>query len=290
VYAATSTAVRSLTSADAASGVGLYRGGGPGLEPAAVWGAIDADLQEASSLAAAGGGLTDGARTSVNPLRHDGAQRGMLVVCCPDAMTLDVHGALCSLASQTALALESVTLAATARALRQDTRFKSLIQNASDLLIVVSADGSVAYASPSVQRRLGWSPQTLEGAGFDVLFSPGDAALARRVLAELIHRGAGAHVVVDCRLRRAAGGGTVAFEAIAQNLLSDPDVAGVVVTLRDVSERRELERQLAHQAFHDALTGLANRALVPRPSRAGLGADRATDRPRGHAHAGPRRI
>ena len=108
MYAATSTAVRSLTSADAASGVGLYRGGGPGLEPAAVWGAIDADLQEASSLAAAGGGLTDGARTSVNPLRHDGAQRGMLVVCCPDAMTLDVHGALCSLASQTALALESV--------------------------------------------------------------------------------------------------------------------------------------------------------------------------------------
>ena len=45
------------------------------------------------------------------------------------------------------------------------------------------------------------------------------------------------------------------------NLLDVPNVGGVVVTARDVTERRALEDQLAHQAFHDSLTGLANRAL-----------------------------
>ena len=50
-------------------------------------------------------------------------------------------------------------------------------------------------------------------------------------------------------------------EVIGLNLLDDPDVGGVVLTIRDVSGRRTLEDQLRHQAFHDPLTGLSNRAL-----------------------------
>ncbi len=48
---------------------------------------------------------------------------------------------------------------------------------------------------------------------------------------------------------------------MANNLLSDPTVEGIVLTMRDVSERKGLEEELKHQAFHDALSGLANRAL-----------------------------
>ena len=50
-------------------------------------------------------------------------------------------------------------------------------------------------------------------------------------------------------------------EAIASNLLADPAVGGIVLNARDVGERKALLDQLAHQAFHDPLTGLANRAL-----------------------------
>jgi diguanylate cyclase (GGDEF)-like protein len=60
------------------------------------------------------------------------------------------------------------------------------------------------------------------------------------------------------RLKR-ADGTWVWAEIVGQNMLEEPDVRGVVQTLRDVSEQRELEAQLLHLARHDALTGLANR-------------------------------
>jgi GGDEF domain-containing protein len=50
-------------------------------------------------------------------------------------------------------------------------------------------------------------------------------------------------------------------EAVGTNLMDEPTVRGVVVNTRDITERKSLEAQLVHQAFHDPLTGLANRAL-----------------------------
>jgi diguanylate cyclase (GGDEF)-like protein len=66
--------------------------------------------------------------------------------------------------------------------------------------------------------------------------------------------------LAEWRLRR-PDGHTVQVEAIASNMLADPSVGGIVLNARDVGERKALLDQLAHQAFHDPLTGLANRAL-----------------------------
>ena len=51
------------------------------------------------------------------------------------------------------------------------------------------------------------------------------------------------------------------LEVVTTNLLGEPTVEGIVLTLRDVTERKRLEDELKHQAFHDALSGLANRPL-----------------------------
>ena len=51
------------------------------------------------------------------------------------------------------------------------------------------------------------------------------------------------------------------FEILFTNLLEDEHVGGIVLNARDVSERKAFEAQLTHQAFHDTVTGLANRAL-----------------------------
>src|SRR5207342_957181 len=50
-------------------------------------------------------------------------------------------------------------------------------------------------------------------------------------------------------------------ESIVSNLSSDPTVEGLVLNTRDVTDRKMLQDELAHQAFHDSLTGLANRAV-----------------------------
>ena len=68
------------------------------------------------------------------------------------------------------------------------------------------------------------------------------------------------------------------IDAVLTNLLDEPDVGAIVLNGRDVTDRRALEQELLHQAFHDTLTGLANRALfLDRLSHAMDGGDRRAD-------------
>ena len=71
---------------------------------------------------------------------------------------------------------------------------------------------------------------------------------------------AGAEVAAEWRLQ-SSDGTFVSLDTRVTNLLDDPSVSGVVLNSRDVSEHKRLEDELRHQAFHDSLTGLANRAL-----------------------------
>ena len=70
----------------------------------------------------------------------------------------------------------------------------------------------------------------------------------------------GSQVSAEVRVRHADGSWLV-IEAVAKNLLHDPAVGGIVINYRDVTARKSLEDELKRQAFHDSLTGLANRAL-----------------------------
>ena len=140
-----------------------------------------------------------------------------------------------------------------------EARFRSLVQHSSDLIFVVGGDGVIQFASSSATRLLGHDPDALVG----------------RTLAELAHRDdvdvVGAFVQIAAALPGVSPPGewrivgtddtVVQVEAIASNRLADEAVRGIVINARDVGERKALLDQLAHQAFHDPLTGLANRAL-----------------------------
>jgi diguanylate cyclase (GGDEF)-like protein/PAS domain S-box-containing protein len=140
-----------------------------------------------------------------------------------------------------------------------ERRFRTLVTNSTDVVLIVGRDGRIAYQSPSVERVLGHSPASRLGHPVGVLAHPHDAEYFRSALTELA-ASPGAERTLELRTRHADGSWRI-LEATAKNLLDDPAVAGIVINCRDVTERRALEEQLKHEALHDPLTTLANRAL-----------------------------
>jgi diguanylate cyclase (GGDEF)-like protein/PAS domain S-box-containing protein len=142
---------------------------------------------------------------------------------------------------------------------RSEERFRSLVQNASDGVLVLGEDGLVRYESPAVERILGRRAEDGIGRLATADVHPDDREIVDSLLAD-VALSSGSEVAVEFRAHHADGSWRT-LQAIAKNLLDDPAVGGVVVNYRDVTERNALEEQLRHQAFHDVLTGLANRSL-----------------------------
>jgi diguanylate cyclase (GGDEF)-like protein/PAS domain S-box-containing protein len=142
---------------------------------------------------------------------------------------------------------------------RSEERFRSLIQNSVDVNMVVRADGTIAYESSAAERVLGLRPDERVGQPAFQIVHPEDRDFGERLLSDVMGS-PGAQMAGELRVRHADGSWR-SIEAILKNLLDDPAVGGVVINYRDITARKGLEEELRRQAFHDSLTGLANRAL-----------------------------
>ncbi|HEX9693407.1 MAG TPA: EAL domain-containing protein [Actinomycetota bacterium] len=166
-----------------------------------------------------------------------------------------------TLSSQAALALESAELTEDLLSRRSEARFSSLVQNSSDVVMVVEADSAVRYVSPSVERVLGYDPAGLAGTKLTELIHPDDKAQVLQFLTTGGRDEGALHpALTEFRIRH-RDDSWLFVETLRTNLLHDENVNGIVLNTRDVSERKAFEEQLKHQAFHDPLTELANRAL-----------------------------
>ena len=186
--------------------------------------------------------------------------RGVLVAAGPTAMSSSQLAALQALATSVSLALESTSLTEDIHRRESEARFSSLVARSSDLITVVAADGTVLYQSPSIERVLGYATEHVVGIRFDDLLPEEERPRLLAVLSKGSRASDAGPEAIECRLRH-RDGRWLQFEVLHTNLLDDEHVRGIVLNSRDVSERKAFEEQLAHQAFHDSLTMLANRAL-----------------------------
>jgi diguanylate cyclase (GGDEF)-like protein/PAS domain S-box-containing protein len=190
---------------------------------------------------------------------------GVLAVYGQQRVLADLSEALEILAGQAALAVERVTLTQEVVRQRGQALFRTLVRNTSDAILIVGGDGRIGFATPSAAAIFG--DVVVEGSLLIDLVDPDTRADVVRVM-DMILAGItdGAHGFL-LRIERRDGRDAV-LEVRSSDLRADRTVGGVVLTLRDVTEQHQLEQELKHQAYHDALTGLPNRVLF---------ADRASD-------------
>jgi diguanylate cyclase (GGDEF)-like protein/PAS domain S-box-containing protein len=162
-------------------------------------------------------------------------------------------------------------------ALEAGEHFRSLVRNASDVISVVDPTGTITYQTPSVGWVLGYPPGALIGTDIHALVHPEDVQVFRDRLAGLV-RGVAQGPCPGARMRHRNGSWRWT-ETVANDLLDDPAVNGIVLTTRDVGDRKELEEQLRTQAFYDPLTGLPNRALFMERLRAAEELEHTTGTP-----------
>ncbi|GGV09007.1 membrane associated phosphodiesterase [Kitasatospora herbaricolor] len=176
---------------------------------------------------------------------------------------------------------------------QKEAHFRSLVQGSSDVIMIAGANGVLSYVSPAALRVYNRDPAELVGGNLLNLVHPDDVDRVllevRRLLVKCqhtAHRTPGSpepSARVECRIRSGSG------EWLHVESTVNRYREGLILNSRDVTERVILQAQLQHNAFHDPLTDLPNRALFAQRVRAALGeraaAERAEGRPRGERAA-----
>lgn len=140
-----------------------------------------------------------------------------------------------------------------------EDRFRALVEHSCDVIMIVDADLTLRFVSAAIQGVLGVAATDVIGQPLTTLLHPDDIVGGMNFLTNALGC-PGLTPSIAWRVRHGDGDWR-RLETVCTNRMDDPNVHGLVLNTRDVTKRAELEGELRRLAFHDGLTGLANRAL-----------------------------
>ena len=139
--------------------------------------------------------------------------------------------------------------------LESEARFRSMIENSTDLICLLNQDTTIRYINPSIERLLGYSSDMIvEGSAFQDYIHPEDVPLFEKAFRYSIRATDASLFPITLRMRHRKGTWRT-LEGTGRNLRERPEIEGVIVTLRDVTERSQSERE--RQALLEIMQGLA---------------------------------
>jgi PAS domain S-box-containing protein len=212
---------------------------------------------------------------AVDECRTDRETLGFLYISADEIALVELQEASQVLATQAALAIERITLSAEIDRRNSEAYFRTLVVNTTDVILILDDDDRIRYASPSAATLLLVADPT-GMALFDFVDRSSVAEVHRRL--DCVRAGQADHAGPDWRIRRAGLTDPAVAEASCRDLRAELTVAGIVITLRDVTESRRMQDELYRRATLDTLTGLPNREVFVSATQSAI--DRAAGRGR----------
>ena len=156
-----------------------------------------------------------------------------------------------------------------------ERRFRSLVQNSSDLVTIVAPDGAILYASDSAHRIVGYAPSDLVGTSLLDYLDRDDVERVQGLLQNSNGKPSVAGPIEFCLHR--ADGTPVWLEAVGTNLLTDATIRGIVLNARDVSERKRADRELreSEERYRDLFDNASDLVCMAAPDGALLYVNKA---------------
>ncbi|MCW2610894.1 MAG: domain S-box-containing protein/diguanylate cyclase protein [Cryptosporangiaceae bacterium] len=201
-------------------------------------------------------GVPIGTRLTVVPIGTTEGPRELAVVATAEAPSERAVTTVRTFSAAAALAHDRIALGRSLVERRSLDLLRRMLADSTDVIMLIGPEFQIRHATPAVRRLLGHAPEDLLGRDvLDLIDAPDRLALTG------LTQSSTREVPRSSELHFRAADGTQRCVEVVAAPVSGEDDPGWVLTCHDVTDRRELERELAHQAFHDSLTGLANRAL-----------------------------
>ncbi|MGN6695231.1 MAG: putative bifunctional diguanylate cyclase/phosphodiesterase, partial [Aquihabitans sp.] len=188
------------------------------------------------------GGVT--ASVLVAPLSAQAELSGALIITSRRPAEAELRQSVETLASTVSLALESAVLTENLLRRRSERRFRALVENSSDIVLVVDSARQITFASPAAHRLLGLNEKALLASHPARWVHPDDWPILARVLDGTTNQHHDESDSVEVRIRHIDGSHRW-FEIRTRDLEHDPEIQGLVVTARGISDRKATEKQLA---------------------------------------------